>query len=66
MILGLDFVLLHIPDIEQARSFYTEKLGFAVEDQQAGFVQFKKNGETGAIFALQEDKGATPHSGVEL
>ncbi len=66
MILGLDFVMLHVPNIEQARTFYTEKLGFAVEDQQPGFVQFKKHGEMGAIFALQEDKEAASHSGVEL
>jgi catechol 2,3-dioxygenase-like lactoylglutathione lyase family enzyme len=33
MILGLDFVMLHVPDIELARTFYTEKMGFAVEDQ---------------------------------
>jgi len=32
MIAGLDFVMLHVPDIEQSRTFYTEKLGFAVED----------------------------------
>ena len=66
MILGLNFVLLHVPDIEQARTFYTEKLGLAVEDQMPGFVQFKKPGEAGTIFALQEDKGVAPHSGVEL
>src|SRR6516165_6590022 len=66
MILGLDFVLLHVPNIEQARTFYTEKLGFAVEDQQAGFVQFKQHEGRGAIFALQEDKGVVPHTGVEL
>ena len=66
MILGLDFVLLHVPNIEQARTFYTEKLGFAVEDQQPGFVQFKKDGGMGAIFALQEDAGVASHSGVEL
>ena len=66
MILGLDFVMLHVPNIEQARTFYTEELGFAVEDQQPGFVQFKKQGEPGAIFALMEDKECAPHSGVEL
>jgi predicted enzyme related to lactoylglutathione lyase len=58
--------LLHAPDLGQARTFYTEKLGFAVEDQAPGFVQFKRYGEIGAIFALQEDKEAAPHSGVEL
>src|SRR5437660_5317245 len=66
MILGLDFVILHVPDIEQARSFYTEKMGFAVEDQQPGFVQFKQHEGMGAIFALQEDAGVTPHVGIEL
>ena len=66
MILGLDFVMLHVPNIEQARTFYTEKMGFAVEDQQPGFVQFKQHEGMGAIFALQEDAGAAPHKGVEL
>ena len=66
MILGLDFVMLHVPDIEQARTFYTEKMGFAVEDQQPGFVQFKQHEGKGAIFALQEDAGVVPHKGVEL
>ena len=66
MLLGLDFVMLHVPDLEQARAFYTEKLGFAVADQQPGFVQFKKPADMGAIFALQEQAGVAPHQGVEL
>ena len=66
MILGLDFVMLHVPNIEQARTFYTEKMGFAVEDQQPGFVQFKQHEDMGAIFALQEDSSAAPYKGVEL
>jgi predicted enzyme related to lactoylglutathione lyase len=66
MLLGLDFVMLHVPDLEQARAFYTEKLGFAVEAQQPGFVQFKQHAGTGAIFALQEHAGVSPHQGVEL
>jgi predicted enzyme related to lactoylglutathione lyase len=66
MILGLDFVMLHVPDIEQARTFYTEKKSFAVEDQQPGFVQFKQHEGMGAIFALQEDADAAPYKGVEL
>ena len=52
MLLGLNFVMLHVPDIEQARAFYTEKLGFVVEDQNPTFVQFKQNAGMGAIFAL--------------
>ena len=66
MILGLDFVMLHVPNIEQARTFYTEKMGFAVEDQQPGFVQFKQNAGMGAIFALAERAGVSAHQGVEL
>ena len=66
MILGLDFVMLHVPNVEQARTFYIEKMGFAVEDQQPGFVQFKQHEGKGAIFALQEATGAAPHKGVEL
>ena len=66
MILGLDFVMLHVPNLEQARSFYTEKMGFAVEDQQPGFVQFKQDEGMGAIFALQEDARVAPYEGVEL
>ena len=66
MLLGLNFVMLHVPDIEQARTFYTEKLGLVVEDQQPAFVQFKQHAGMGAIFALGEDAGASPHQGVEL
>jgi lactoylglutathione lyase len=66
MLLELNFVLLHVPAIEQARTFYTEKLGFVVENQQPGFVQFKQHAGMGAIFALQEQAGVSPHQGVEL
>jgi len=66
MISGLDFVMLHVPNLEQALTFYTEKLGFAVEDQQPGFVQFKQQEGKGAIFALQEEAEVAPYKGVEL
>jgi predicted enzyme related to lactoylglutathione lyase len=66
MLLGLNFVMLHVPDIEQARAFYMEKLGFVVEDQNPTFVQFKQNAGMGAIFALQEQADVSPHQGVEL
>ena len=66
MLLGLNFVMLHVPNIEQARAFYTEKLGFVVEGQQPSFVQFKQNAGMGAIFALQEEAGVSAHQGVEL
>jgi predicted enzyme related to lactoylglutathione lyase len=66
MLLGLNFVMLPVPDIEQARAFYTEKLGLIVEDQQPGFVQFKQQAGMGAIFALEEKSDAIPHQGIEL
>src|SRR2546423_3224986 len=53
LMIGLNFVMLYVPDIEQARAFYTEKLGFVVEAQQPTFVQFKQNAGMGALFALQ-------------
>src|SRR6266705_1241579 len=66
MLLGLNVVMLHVPDIEQARAFYTEKLGVVVEGQQPGFVQVKQHAGMGAIFALQEQAGVSPRQGVEL
>ncbi len=66
MLQGLNFVMLYVPDIEQARAFYTEKLGFVVEGQQPGFIMFKQNAGIGATFALQEQAGVAPHQGVEL
>jgi predicted enzyme related to lactoylglutathione lyase len=66
MLLGLNFVMLYVPDIKQARVFYTEKLGLVVEDQQPTFVQFKQHAGMGAIFALQEKADVSPHQGVEL
>jgi predicted enzyme related to lactoylglutathione lyase len=64
---NLDFVVLRVPNIEQARAFYTEKLGLTVEDEQPGFVQFRRSGGLeGASFALAENPSATPHAGVTL
>ena len=63
MLQGLNFVIVHVPDIETARDFYTEKLGFTVEAQQPGFVQFRQPG-SGATFALGQEDPA--HERVEL
>jgi predicted enzyme related to lactoylglutathione lyase len=65
MLDGLNFILLHVPDIEEARAFYTEKLDFEVASQVPTFIQFKQAGNS-ATFALQETAGATPYKGVEL
>ncbi|HWE64656.1 MAG TPA: VOC family protein [Chloroflexota bacterium] len=60
---GLNFVIRHVSDVEAARAFYTEKLGFTVESEQPGFLQFKQPG-AGATFALaREEPGTEP---VEL
>ncbi|HEY1387520.1 MAG TPA: VOC family protein [Ktedonobacterales bacterium] len=47
---GLQFVVRHVTDVDAARAFYTEKMGFEVEAEQPGFVQFKA--PAGAPFAI--------------
>ena len=66
MLQGLNFVLLHVTDIEKATSFYTEKLGLVVEDSQPGFVQFKQPMGQGATFALSQEGDGTPVQNAEL
>lgn len=56
MLQGLNFVMVHVSDVAAARAFYTEKLGFAVEDEHPGFVQFKQPG-SGAAFAIGQLTG---------
>src|SRR5262249_19977821 len=59
--------VLRVPDLKQARAFYTEKLGLTVEDELPDFVQFRRPGAPeGSTFALAENPGALPHSGVTL
>lgn len=66
MLNGLNFVLAHVPSIEQVLPFYTEKLGFEIEDQLPGFVQFKRPNGEGATYALSEEGHVEPRSSVEL
>ena len=66
MLQGLNFILLHVTDIEKATAFYTEKLGLVIEDQQPGFVQFKQPMGQGATFALSSEGDGTPVQNVEL
>jgi predicted enzyme related to lactoylglutathione lyase len=61
---NLDFVLLHVPDLAVARRFYTETFGLEVESENPTFIQFRR--PTGAVFSLQADPTASPHTGVEL
>lgn len=66
MLTGLNFILLHVSDVEQARTFYTEKLGLVVEDQQPDFVQFQQPMGNGAIFALSKSSDNATLQGAEL
>ena len=62
---ALNFVILHVSNMEGETAFYTDKLGFEVEAKSPGFVQFKQS-PGGAIFALLPDENPQPLSGVEL
>ncbi len=64
MIQGLNFVMTHVDGVAAARAFYTEKLGFAVENEAPGFVQFKA--PSGASYALGLPTGAPGEEAVEL
>ena len=65
MLDGLNFVVLHVPNLEEARAFYTRKLGFEVDAENAIMIRFKPN-QTGAVFALEETKGTLPHRSLDL
>lgn len=62
---GLHFVLMHVPDVAAATTFYTEKLGFEIEAQQPGFVQFKA-AHGGANFALSQEDPTQSLDAIEL
>jgi predicted enzyme related to lactoylglutathione lyase len=65
MLDGLNFIVLHVPDIEEARAFYTEKLGFQIDAQSPKMVRFSRT-TTGAIFAIEETKGTLPIKSIDL
>ena len=54
---GLQFVIVHVADVPAARTFYTERMGFAVEAEQPGFVQFTQTG--GATYAILQEVAGT-------
>ena len=66
MFKGLSFIMAHVPSIAEVLPFYTEKLGFEIEDQLPGFVQFKQPNGQGAIYALSEEGPVEPKNSVEL
>ena len=66
MIAGLEFVLIHVPDVAAARAFYTQKLGFQIEEERPDFLQFTQQ-LGGAVFAIgQGDSPRTSDGGIEL
>ena len=64
MIQGLNFVMVHVGDIAAARAFFVDKLGFAIEDENPGFLQFKA-GAGGATFGVGQPPPGVP-AGPEL
>jgi lactoylglutathione lyase len=63
---GLNFVIAHVPSIAGVLPFYTEKLGFEIETQMPGFVQFKQPHGQGATYALSEEGPVKPDTSLEL
>lgn len=60
MLTGLSFVLVHVDNVAEARTFYSETLGLTVEDEAPGFVQFARPSGQGAAFAIIERSAETP------
>lgn len=63
---GLNFVMLHVPNLDEAREFYTRTIGLDVESEQPGFLQFRNPDGNGAIFAVAEHPDAQNLAGGEL
>ncbi len=63
---GLNFVIAHVSSIVEVLPFYTEKLGFEIETQMPGFVQFKQPHGQGAAYALSEEGPVKPDTSLEL
>jgi predicted enzyme related to lactoylglutathione lyase len=58
---GPNFIIVHVGDTAKARQFYGETLGYTVEAESPGFVQF--NSTNGTTLALSTEQGGDP---VEL
>ena len=58
---GPHFTLVHVRDMEGARRFYTETMGYTLETDSPGFVQFQST--NGTTLALSAEEGGDP---VEL
>jgi predicted enzyme related to lactoylglutathione lyase len=62
---GVNYVILHVADVAAAKTFFTEQLGMAVDNEAPGFVQFQAPAG-GASFALSAQDPAAPLQDVEL
>lgn len=58
MLHGLSFIIMHVPDVDRAKTFYVDRLGFQVENEQPGFVQFVNT--AGATFSLGPEEAGDP------
>ncbi len=56
MFRGLNFVMVHVPDVAQVKSFYVDTLGFALDDENDAFLQFRQPG-SGATYAVGQGEG---------
>ena len=62
---GLNFVMIHVADVNAAKDFFTEKLDLEVDTQLPDFVQFKQPQGNGAALAIGKGD-TTPDIGTEL
>ena len=60
---GLNFVMRHVQDVDAVSDFYTRTLGFVIETEAPGFVQFRRP-DSGATFAIGHVPGLP--DGIEL
>ena len=68
MLASPNFVILHVPDLDQAVRFYTDKLGFASNEAESipgTYTQFQ-SAPNGATFSLLKQADDAPYRGVEL
>ncbi len=65
MLKRLNFVMLHVPDVEEATAFYTDKLGLGIDARQPEFVQFSQQGG-GAVFAIGKAQTTPQPTETEL
>jgi hypothetical protein len=66
MLLESDFVMICVADLVEAVNLFTEKIGFAEEDQMPNFVQFKRPASGRAIFTLSRKGDGPSVQNVEM